>query len=115
MARFAAVAGLVLLIAGISYRISDRLDRIQVDRSIYPVDAFAFMEQNDIDGRIVVTYNWAQYTIAALCAGDETETTSRVAFDGRFRTCYPQQVVDCLLYTSPSPRDQRGSRMPSSA
>ena len=25
------------------------------------------------------------------------------------------QVTDCLLYTSPSPRDQRGSRMPSSA
>ena len=27
----------------------------------------------------------------------------------------PGPVVDCLLYTSPSPRDQRGSRMPSSA
>ena len=26
-----------------------------------------------------------------------------------------QQVNSCLLYTSPSPRDQRGSRMPSSA
>ena len=25
------------------------------------------------------------------------------------------KYVDCLLYTSPSPRDQRGSRMPSSA
>ena len=24
-------------------------------------------------------------------------------------------LVTCLLYTSPSPRDQRGSRMPSSA
>ena len=24
-------------------------------------------------------------------------------------------VLTCLLYTSPSPRDQRGSRMPSSA
>ena len=24
-------------------------------------------------------------------------------------------IVVCLLYTSPSPRDQRGSRMPSSA
>ena len=24
-------------------------------------------------------------------------------------------INDCLLYTSPSPRDQRGSRMPSSA
>ena len=26
-----------------------------------------------------------------------------------------KQYPDCLLYTSPSPRDQRGSRMPSSA
>ena len=26
-----------------------------------------------------------------------------------------EQKKDCLLYTSPSPRDQRGSRMPSSA
>ena len=25
------------------------------------------------------------------------------------------QIITCLLYTSPSPRDQRGSRMPSSA
>ena len=25
------------------------------------------------------------------------------------------KLSDCLLYTSPSPRDQRGSRMPSSA
>ena len=24
-------------------------------------------------------------------------------------------INDCLLYTSPSPRDQRGSRMPSTA
>ena len=26
-----------------------------------------------------------------------------------------EEVKNCLLYTSPSPRDQRGSRMPSSA
>eukprot|EP00829_Urostomides_striatus_P016676 TRINITY_DN5559_c0_g1_i3.p2 TRINITY_DN5559_c0_g1~~TRINITY_DN5559_c0_g1_i3.p2 ORF type:complete len:116 (-),score=27.87 TRINITY_DN5559_c0_g1_i3:12-359(-) len=26
-----------------------------------------------------------------------------------------EQSLNCLLYTSPSPRDQRGSRMPSSA
>ena len=25
------------------------------------------------------------------------------------------ELINCLLYTSPSPRDQRGSRMPSSA
>ena len=28
---------------------------------------------------------------------------------------FAQQLQACLLYTSPSPRDQRGSRMPSSA
>ena len=27
----------------------------------------------------------------------------------------PAESTGCLLYTSPSPRDQRGSRMPSSA
>ena len=27
----------------------------------------------------------------------------------------PGPIKNCLLYTSPSPRDQRGSRMPSSA
>ena len=28
---------------------------------------------------------------------------------------HPKKLSPCLLYTSPSPRDQRGSRMPSSA
>ena len=31
------------------------------------------------------------------------------------RSDYPNQVNNCLLYTSPSPRDKRQSRMPSSA
>ena len=29
--------------------------------------------------------------------------------------CGSDLIINCLLYTSPSPRDQRGSRMPSSA
>ena len=35
----------------------------------------------------------------------------------RLQTENPQKIESqyCLLYTSPSPRDQRGSRMPSSA
>ena len=32
----------------------------------------------------------------------------------RFETAFTQSI-DCLLYTSPSPRDKRQSRMPSSA
>ena len=34
---------------------------------------------------------------------------------GKVATDIFSQLSDCLLYTSPSPRDQRGSRMPSSA
>ena len=32
-----------------------------------------------------------------------------------FRRSHRRDLDVCLLYTSPSPRDQRGSRMPSSA
>ena len=35
--------------------------------------------------------------------------------DGVSSTGHAARNYDCLLYTSPSPRDQRGSRMPSSA
>ena len=35
--------------------------------------------------------------------------------DDSYMTLKGAEVLDCLLYTSPSPRDQRGSRMPSSA
>ena len=38
--------------------------------------------------------------------------TAIVESDSRFDWV---QYLNCLLYTSPSPRDQRGSRMPSSA
>ena len=33
----------------------------------------------------------------------------------KFADLQNQRITNCLLYTSPSPRDQRGSRMPSSA
>ena len=35
--------------------------------------------------------------------------------DGSIQAVCPTYPEGCLLYTSPSPRDQRGSRMPSSA
>ena len=36
-------------------------------------------------------------------------------FAGTFQWGPVDEVVTCLLYTSPSPRDKRQSRMPSSA
>ena len=43
--------------------------------------------------------------------GSDTYIVNADDYLGRFIDLYN----DCLLYTSPSPRDQRGSRMPSSA
>ena len=41
------------------------------------------------------------------CGGCGSNTVARLELEGLFD--------DCLLYTSPSPRDKRQSRMPSSA
>ena len=43
---------------------------------------------------------------------DEARLLSRISHPNIVRV---ERLMDCLLYTSPSPRDQRGSRMPSSA
>ena len=44
-----------------------------------------------------------------------TEEQIQAAFDGHDVEVDAARLLTCLLYTSPSPRDQRGSRMPSSA
>ena len=53
----------------------------------------------------------------AIRAGDMESALNQM--DGRVRPAAPYCMGRydhlCLLYTSPSPRDQRGSRMPSSA
>ena len=73
----------------------------------------------ELDGRVLPTApdnflaRRPEVTDFAISLGLESELVSpaaaspRIFRDGRL---YP-----CLLYTSPSPRDQRGSRMPSSA
>lgn len=59
-----------------------------VDRREYPVSAFEFMADEQIQGQLVVTFDWAQYALAALAPN------TTVAFDGRYDTCYPLKVVD---------------------
>ena len=50
---------------------------------------------------------------------DKPDVTCIGAFDGvhlgHQALINMAKSISCLLYTSPSPRDQRGSRMPSSA
>lgn len=84
-----AIAVLLLVTIAIqSVTLGDRLSDLPVYRSNYPVDAIQWMHEREFDGRLVVCFNWAQYSIAAL------EPRMTVSFDGRFRTCYPQEIVD---------------------
>ncbi|MCA9036751.1 MAG: hypothetical protein KDA91_16570 [Planctomycetaceae bacterium] len=82
-----------------------QFSRFGVDRSEYPVAAFEFMNENHIEGRLVVTFDWAQYALAALAPN------TTVGFDGRYDTCYPQEVVDInfdLLFGQDQSRRHRG-------
>ena len=48
-------------------------------------------------------------------AGRNVKQAAKNGFDKALSTILDANITTCLLYTSPSPRDQRGSRMPSSA
>ena len=62
-------------------------------------------------------------TIGTAWSVEEGATRARHLFgghiggspDGVWAAPGRVNIIGCLLYTSPSPRDQRGSRMPSSA
>lgn len=90
-------ASLLVLLMASGLFLGHRLSDLQVRRDQFPVDAIDFMRQNRLHGKLVVSYDWAQYSIAALCSEAymaDPQQRSRVAFDGRFRTCYPQSIID---------------------
>ena len=72
----------------LTVRLHARLATIEVPRNDYPVTALQFMHNHQLGGKMVVSFSWAQYVIAAMSPHVD------VAFDGRFRTCYPQNIID---------------------
>lgn len=92
--RRAMTGGLAAVTVLLACMLWGRLVNVSVDRASYPVSAVDFLARHHAEGNLVVTYNWAQYVIAALGARDGQMPGLRVAFDGRFRTCYPQFEVD---------------------
>ena len=55
------------------------------------------------------------YTQQELDEKDDNKKSYQAVYSTETNQMQLLQNEDCLLYTSPSPRDQRGSRMPSSA
>ena len=57
--------------------------------------------------------NGGETSVRVLVSADTEQQCFQLGFD--VLQSLGDQIMNCLLYTSPSPRDQRGSRMPSSA
>jgi hypothetical protein len=115
--RFGAVIGCgFLFVAGVlGWKTYERVGRLPVPRSHYPVSAFEFMERHDLGGKLIVTYNWSQYAIAAFCVPRSDFPESKVQFDGRLCTCYPQEVIDLhydLILGPPTPDRTRSEAVP---
>jgi len=87
----AALGGVFVLLAGKLYQ---QVHEMPVHRSQFPVSAFQYMEDHNLRGKMLVTFNWAQYAIAAFGQSEGDRPASRVQFDGRCRTSYPQEVAD---------------------
>ncbi len=87
----AATAAMTLLASSLLYR---QLTSMPVLRDRYPVSAFQFMADEGLHGKLVIRFRWAQYAISAFGGDSHAGPNMQVAFDGRFRTCYPQSVVD---------------------
>jgi hypothetical protein len=95
LARLCLVPITVWLLA-ISVQLGPKLSLLPVERNEYPVSAMQFLRDRGLHGRIMVTFNWAQYAIACF-ADEEREDPSLVAIDGRLNTCYPREVLDVYL------------------
>jgi hypothetical protein len=89
-----ASCGLLLVCALLAYRVGTRLSGVPVSNYEYPVDALQFMADQGLTGRLVVAGHWAQYALAVMGARTPDDPGVQVAFDGRFRTCYPQHLAD---------------------
>lgn len=91
--RGAATIVLLSVLAIQTFRISSRLQEMPVHYDRFPCDALQFIADHNMHGNLVVPYGWSQYVIASFGVADRPVPV-KVAFDGRYRTCYPQALVD---------------------
>ena len=83
---------------------------IQFDRTNYKAPNLVKILE---DNNITKIFHFGRADMAHIKYYLKTDTNN--IFDTKIASKLARSYSDCLLYTSPSPRDQRGSRMPSSA
>lgn len=100
----------------LGWKLYERASDLKVHRAHYPVSAVQFMSDHALRGRVLCTFNWAQYLLAV------PEQDWLVHVDGRCRTAYSQAHLDehfDFLFGEQSPnqryRDPRSHFDPISA
>jgi hypothetical protein len=89
VAGFVAIA---CLLTGL--RLANRWNELQVERNIFPVAAAEFIAREQLTGKMIVTFNWAQYALATFGPNDERVDGILIHVDGRCRTSYSQAMLD---------------------
>jgi hypothetical protein len=85
---------LVVTIGVTSVRLWPRITTLKVARDQYPVGAFEFIARHNLTGKMVCTFNWAQYALAAFGPHAGNQHGILVQIDGRCRTSYSQSMID---------------------
>lgn len=88
------LAALACVSLAIVPQLYGQLRVIPVMRGMYPVAAFQYMADQRLRGKLVVRFMWAQYALAAFGSPTGDPDSIQVAFDGRFDTCYPRDIID---------------------
>ena len=89
----------------------DGREREQVSAAAGPMNAVfdAISQITDIPMTL------EHFSVNSVSGGEDAMAEATVRVSTEFENYQGRGASTCLLYTSPSPRDQRGSRMPSSA
>ena len=74
--------------------------RILVDPGFYPVQTVRYMEANNLKGRLILPFDWGEFAMWHMYPD------MLVSIDGRFRTCYPEQVIQDHLFAFAHPASQ---------
>ena len=108
-ARLASAVALLAAYAFCGTQLYFQLRELRVDRESYPVSAFQYIGREGLSGRMFVTFNWAQYALAAFGPHRPGERGILIHVDGRCRTSYSQQMLDehFDFLMGPVPADMR--------
>jgi hypothetical protein len=89
-------ASLLIAYLVVGVKLFDRLSDLKVHRAHYPVSAVQFLADQKLHGRIVCTFNWAQYVLDTFrpSSANGDPRGLLVQIDGRCRTAYSQAMLD---------------------